>query len=342
MEHQDRATIADWLEYLLVRTIEAFLVSFPWRVGRQLASCVGDIVRVLDRPSRKERMVRDIKDAFPEFTGAQVSALIQENYRFLAASVVDAMNFIRFACSGKGDDLLEVQGSEALEGVSRRTGLIFVTGHFGYWELLGGASTAIGYPVASLARPSSNPLLEGYVRKLRESAGQRILEKRGSMRRAIRALRAGQNLAFLIDQDARRYGIFVDFLGKPASTVTSVARLSIYIGAPVVFVYARRIKGLNRFRIVFKDVIVPRKGAEESAEVLRITQRFTKDLEDIVRQWPGEWLWLHRRWKTYPGKYPGKTPAGLKSPAAGEKAGSQQRQASSPPTGSGATAQRLR
>jgi KDO2-lipid IV(A) lauroyltransferase len=123
------------------------------------------------------------------------------------------------------------------------------------------------------------------------------------MLQALRALRAGRNLAFLIDQDARRDGIFVDFLGKPASTTASPARLAYATGAPIAFMYARRLGRQSRFQIVIADVIWPRQDAEETGEVFRMTQRMSRDLEEVVTKWPTEWMWMHRRWKTYPGKY---------------------------------------
>jgi len=335
-----KASVKDWAQYLIARTLEAAFLLFPRSWGRRIALRIGGVLWVLDRPSRKQRMARDIRDAFPELDDSQVNALIKENYRFMTASVLDSLHFLRLAKSGAQDEMIEVQGAEKVEGISKDTGIIFVSGHFGYWELLGSASTAIGYPVASLARPMGNPLLQLYVRALRESTGQRILEKRGSMMRAIRALKGGENLAFLIDQDARRHGVLVDLLGKPASTITSVACISIYTGAPVLFAYARRIADLDRFQIVFKDVIHPTKGANRREEVLRITQRFTKDLEELVRKWPGEWLWLHDRWKTYPGKYLDRAPVASKWSARGEATRLQRLPRSAPEVGSSAVTTR--
>ena len=303
MRRSTTATVGDRLEYVVVRTLEATLALLPPGAGRRVARRIGDLVRVMDRSARKQRMARDILDAFPEYTGRQVSELVKESYRFLAVSLADGLGFLARAGTGHNAPRIDARGLEMLEGLGKDVGTIFVTGHFGHWEVLGGASGLIGRPVASLARPLSNPLLERRVRKLRESTGQKILGKRGSMQRAIRALKRGEDLAFLIDQDARRHGIFVDFLGKPASTVTSVARIAIYTGAPIVFVYARRVGSPDRYEVVLKDVIRPSKEADEQDEIFRITQRFTSDLEQVVRQWPGEWFWLHDRWKTYPGKH---------------------------------------
>jgi len=274
-----------------------------WPAARRLARALGDAVRAFDRPARKRRMFRDIHDAFPDFAPHQVRAVIRDAYRSLMVSVVDTLHFHRVNARGGGRALIDFLGTEPLQDPSRRTGVIFVTAHIGCWEVLGEAGTCLGYPVMSVARPLDNPLLDDYVREIRESAGQEIIPKDGALRHALSGLRSGRNLAFLIDQDARRKGVFVDFMGKPASTHVSVARLAISTGAPVAFVYCRRIEGQDRFAAVITDVIRPRPDAGRDEEVLRITQQLTRDLEDVVRRWPGDWLWMHDRWKTYPGKY---------------------------------------
>ena len=317
MGRRTKPTVKDYGEYLVLRTVQGVVCMCPWAVGRRLAGYLGHAARFLDLRFRYPRMVRDIRRAFPHFTPRQVHQVAMAAYRLLFESAVDTLNFMRFGA--KGLELVEVQGLDKLQDAQGKSGIIFVTGHFGCWELLGLVSTAFGYPVASIARPRNNPLTDRYLQKLREATGQRMLEKRGSMRQALHTLKSGGNLAFLIDQDARRNGIFVEFLGRPAATVTSVARLSVGTGAPVAFIYARRPGPQERFEVIIKSVIWPRPGADKQEEIRRITESFTRDIEELVRQWPAEWLWLHNRWKTYPGKYPGRPqPEGQAAEPAGE------------------------
>ena len=269
---------------------------------------IGDLIRVLDGSDRKANTAKNLHEAFPEMTDDEVQETIKQVYRNLPTCVVDAANFIRLSEGSRAAEYLELEGLDRLPGKDLDTGIIFVTGHLGCWEVLGPAAAHIGRSVYSLARPLDNPLLDEYVQKLREAIGQRILSKKGSMQTVIRLLRKRENVGFLIDQDARRYGIFVNFFGKPASTVTSPARLAIYTGAPLAFVYAVRRKGKNKFRVVLGDLVWPRTDADEAEETYRITQRLTSDLEQVIRKYPAEWLWLHRRWRTYPGKYSGQKP----------------------------------
>lgn len=298
-----RSRFGNWLQYLVLRYVHGLVRTLPWHTARTMASGIGDLIRLLDGSDRKANTAKNLHEAFPEMTTWEVQETIKKVYRHLPTCVVDAANFIRFAEGGAAADYLQFEGVDRLPSDELDTGMIFVTGHLGCWEVLGPAAAHIGHSVYSLARPLDNPLLDEYVQKLREAIGQHILNKKGSMQTVIRLLREGENIGFLIDQDARHYGIFVDFFGKPASTVTSPARLAIYTGAPLAFFYAVRMPGKNLFRVVLEDLVWPRTDADTAEETYRITQRLTNDLENVIRKHPTEWLWLHRRWRTYPGKY---------------------------------------
>jgi len=298
-----RSDIKNWLEYAYLRCVHSIVAALPWGAARSAGRVIADLIRLLDRPSRKRNVARNLRHAFPEMSEVEIRKTIRDVYRNLVESVVDAVNFIRLANGEDVQDLLEVHGMDKLEGRDGRVGVVFVTGHLGCWELLGVASSRIGYPVTSVARPFDNPLLYAYACKLRESTGQSIVPHKGSMRSVMRLLRRGGNVGFLIDRDARRHGIFVDFFGRPASTIASPARVALHTGAPVAFIYCMRIGKTNRFRIVLSDVVWPRPGADKKQETVRITQRITKDLEEVIRKEPSRWLWLHKRWRTYPGKY---------------------------------------
>lgn len=296
-------TAVHWLRYLAVRLVLAFLQVLPWSTARQAARVLGGLGFLLDRRRRKAHALTNIRRAFPSLRHAEAVRMLRRVYRNMAQELVDSLKFLCIAGRPGCEQYLETVGFDRLRQVRGDTGFIFVTGHFGPWEVLGAALPALGYPVWSLARELRNPFLGRYVRRMREATDQHLLPKHGAMRQTIRLLRQGSNVGFLIDQDARKDGIFVDFFGRPASTTPGPAKLAIRTGAPVAFLYARPIPGQTRFRIVLHDVVFPRQGGNVQAETRRMTQRLTADLEEIVRRAPEEWLWTHKRWKTYPGKY---------------------------------------
>ena len=291
------------LVYVGARYAHAFLNLLPWSASRSVARCLGRLAYLLDSRERRAMALENLRRSFPSWTAAHAEQVLKDVYHHLAVSISDTLSFVRLVRGTGLDQLVERVGFEKLEGVRRRTGIVFVTGHFGHWEVLGAALPLLGYPVWSVGRPLRNRLVDRYVRRMRQKTGQRMLSSRGAMLQLIRLLKRGQNVGLLVDQDARKTGVFVDFFGRPASTTPTPARLAIYTGAPIAFVYARRAGRASRFRIVLADLIEPQQQGDPDAEVRRITQRLTSDLEREIRKAPEEWLWLHRRWKTYPGKY---------------------------------------
>ncbi len=290
-----------WLLYSMMRNTVAAVLLLPRATARRVTDWLGKLAYVADRPQRKAASLANIQRAFPGLPRDQAVGLLRRAYSHLVTSIYDSVAFSRAAAGGACDGLLEVVGLDRLRPARPGCGLVFVTGHFGTWEVLGAVASLLGYPVWSVRRPFENQFVEAYVLQLRGTTGQRLLPKRGSFRQMVRLLQRGENVALLVDQDARRHGIFVDFFGRPASTTTAPARLALRTGAAVAFVYCERLG--ERFRVTIGDVIRPESGADPREETRRITQRLTTDIEQVVRTSPDKWLWLHQRWKTYPGKY---------------------------------------
>jgi KDO2-lipid IV(A) lauroyltransferase len=305
------------LQYLGARALLGMIQMLPWGVARRMGRLGAWWSWTFDQPARKAMAAENLRLAFPEMDPRQVRRTVRGVYCHLADSIVDWLKLARLADRGRAADLFEIVGFEELQAASRGRGVVFVTGHFGHWEALGIAGGLVGFSSLAVGRSFENELLDDYIGRLRGTTGQRVVSKHGATLQLFRALAEGTNVALLIDQDARHHGIFVDFFGRPASTTDMAGRLCVRTGAPAVFVYAQRIPGRNRFRIVCADIVEARPGEDASSEVHRITQRLTRDLEEVVRQAPEQWLWLHRRWKTWPGKYNShgaRTAAGAPSP----------------------------
>jgi len=295
--------LLDWLEYIILRNVSSAMTALPWRSGRWLADVLGWLGYIADRSARKGNAMRNLMLAFPDWTRREARQCIRRVYCSMSEAVLDTIHFVRLVRCGRAREFLEVEGFDKLLNRKGKAGIIFVTGHFGPWELLGMGAPLLGYPVWSMGRVFDNPFIQGYVSRMRQVSGQRMLPRHGVIRRMVRLIRNGRHVGMLIDQDARRHGIFVDFFGRPASTTATPARIAIRTGAPVAFLYVQRIPGQNRFRMALSDLIEPRTDVDQEAETHRITQRLTHDLEEVIRQAPEQWLWLHRRWRTYRGKY---------------------------------------
>jgi KDO2-lipid IV(A) lauroyltransferase len=291
------------LEYLAARVVIGSFQVMPLPLGRVVARAWAFCTWGLDRRSRKLEAAENLRRAFPEMGEKDARRTVRRVYYHLADSVLDWLKLARVAARPGAERLFETVGRERLAQLPPGKPIVFVTGHFGDWEALGIASSLMGFPVWAVGRSFANERLDRYINRLRGVTGQHVVAKHGATLQVFHVLAEGTNVALLIDQDARQHGIFVDFFGRPASTTDLAARLSLRSGSPVAFVYAHRLPGRFRFRLVCSDLVEPDPEADQQAEVHRITQRLTKDLEDVVRRMPEQWLWLHRRWKTTPGKY---------------------------------------
>jgi KDO2-lipid IV(A) lauroyltransferase len=177
-----------------------------------------------------------------------------------------------------------------------------LTGHYGNWEVLGYLLATLGFATTSVARPLDNPYLSRWVYGVREKRGQRIVDKAGALTEVSEVLEQGGAVGFIADQNAGSKGMFVDFFNRKASTYKSIGLAAMRHNVPIVIGYARRRPGKFHFDVGTQDVIYPEDWEREGGTnpLLYITQRYTKAIEDFVREDPSQYLWVHRRWKTRP------------------------------------------
>lgn len=295
-----KASLRERLEYLAFRAATSELLKLPPRAACRVAECAGLLAcRVLRGRTRIAR--ENLSLAFPEKTLGEIDALVRDVYRNMFRLAGEVFYLRRLVGPSTWSDHIELDGEErALDVCIKGRGGILVSAHLGNWELLGHALPFIGLATHVLARPLDNPLLERYILGVRESGMRTLIMKRGSGAAIERILREGGFVSLLVDQDAGRKGAFVPFMGRLASTWRSPALLSMRTGAPILPGCCLRKKG-GGFKVYVGDPIYPRETADVSAETLRITACFTRQIEDWVRRRPGQYLWLHRRWKTRPG-----------------------------------------
>jgi KDO2-lipid IV(A) lauroyltransferase len=184
------------------------------------------------------------------------------------------------------------------EALSRGRGVILSIGHLGNWELAGMYLCDRFQTLNSVYRPLDYPPLDRLVLRIRNAAGMTMVPRDRALPHVIRVLKRKGVAALLTDQDAKGDGVFVDFFGRPASTLPTPAALSTRFGTPIVPVNIYR-EGA-RLRIEFDPPIWPEAYAAEADPQRAITQEVVKRLEGFIRLHPEQWFWLHRRWKTQP------------------------------------------
>lgn len=273
------------------------LLPFAWAVkaGGTLGLLAFDVFRI-----RRRVTLENLDRAFGDsYTKAEKIRIGRRSYVNFAKSMVDFASLGRLS-KNKRREIVRYEGLDYLrEALAAGRGALFVAAHFGSWELLGSSFCLLGMPTDFLVGEQSNALVNDLMNDTRRAAGVGTIERGMAARGVFEALKNNRIVALLADQDARKHGIFVDFLGTPASTITGPAQFAIRTGCPIVCGYiVRRADETHDAHIL--PPLWPRAGADRDAEIRRLTEEATKILEAYVREHPDHYFWAHKRWKTRP------------------------------------------
>ncbi len=274
---------------------------WPVSWNLRLAQILGDGMYRFDKKHRK-RAIANISRSFPTYTRQHVERLARESMQqtiMLFIEVLFTIRMVRIDTFTKYVRLGDFKKTLELL-MARHRGLIMLTGHYGNWEILGYVLATLGFPTVAVARPLDNPYINEWVLGVREKKGQRIVDKKGATEDITRTLEAHGTVGFIADQNAGPKGLFVDFFGRKASTYKSIGLLAMQYNVPVIIGYARRVGTNFQFEIGTTDIIYPEDWQNQDQPLHYITQRYTKAIETFVTDEPGQYLWVHRRWKTRP------------------------------------------
>lgn len=230
-------------------------------------------------------------------------ALPEADHRRVVDEVFDSIGRVLLALAKApritGANVNEWIRCEGLEhfkrAQARGRGVLVATAHLGNWELSAYAHALMSAPMHVVVRPLDNSLMDRLIARRRTLSGNHIIEKKDFARGILKALAANEAVGILIDQNASlEQGVFVDFFGVPACAGVGFAKIAARSGAAVVPGYALWSEAERRHVLRFYPEIAITGDAAED------TRRLHEHLESVVRENPGQWLWIHRRWKTRP------------------------------------------
>ncbi len=298
---KQRNDLLDRLGYLILRLITAALHCFPVNLNHKTAKLIASIAYRVDRKHRN-RVLGNLKRSFPHLTDAQIAVLGERSFQSMMMAAVEVLFTTRLIRLDTWPRYVTLKNFEPVLELllSRKQGLLMLTAHYGNFEILGYLMATLGFPTASVARPLDNPHISKYLFDVRERLGQRVIVKQGATEDVVAEMEAHNAVGFVADQNAGPKGIFVDFFGRRASTYKSIGLVAMQYNAPVVVAYARRIGDEFKFVIGVQDVIYPADWQDQPDPLRYITQRYSKAIEDFISDDPGQYWWVHRRWKTRP------------------------------------------
>jgi KDO2-lipid IV(A) lauroyltransferase len=245
--------------------------------------------------------VDNLLQAFPEMTQAEAKALARRVYEHFGRTAVEVAFSDRLLKPSTFRDHVVLRNEHYLRDVlAAGKGAIIVSAHLGPWEVFERLAHCWGIPLTSVYRPVKNPYIDRFLRRYRAEHGLTFIPKYGAAPALLRLLRRGGYIALLTDQHAKDEGLWVPFFGRSASTTPAPAFLAFKTGAPILTGYARRLPGLYRFEVFCDEPMFVRPTGDRRADIRNATIEVNHRLEGYVRQFPDQWLWMHRRWRTPP------------------------------------------
>jgi KDO2-lipid IV(A) lauroyltransferase len=300
------------LEFRAVAAVAAAVRALPQWASLGLGSAIGWIFYLVDAPHRR-LTVANLAAAFPHKPPREIRAIARGVFIHFGSLLTELLRFSGLP-PAKMLAAVEFEGEERVtHALAGGKGALFITGHFGYWELHAMAHALRFPPIGVVVRALDNARLNDWIERMRTATGNFVIHRRGALRQILRALGENKGVAILIDQHIQTSeAVVVDFFNRPAATTSAVAALALRTGAPIVPVFAVRLPG-GRYRMIYEHPVVP-PPADHPDAVRELTQRCTDVLEMYVRRYPSNWLWMHRRWRDLPRgeDIPGMFPAGAR------------------------------
>jgi Kdo2-lipid IVA lauroyltransferase/acyltransferase len=287
--------------WILLKTIGAMPRPLARYAGARTAAFL-----LWARPGLHRAAMENLRLAFPEWSKKQRRTALRGMVRQLGWMGAEFAHFPRLTKENI-ERLVLLDGFENFAAAQARgKGVLFLTGHMSAWELAPFAQALFGYPLHFLVRALDNPRVDALVTRYRCLSGNAPIEKNQSARAVLKVLAAGGTVGVLADHNTSLVeGVFVDFFGIPACTTAGLARFALHTGAAVVPGFLHWDAALRKYRLCFEPAIELVRTGDDATDTQENTQRFTRVIENYVRRYPDQWLWLHRRWKTRP---PGEPP----------------------------------
>jgi KDO2-lipid IV(A) lauroyltransferase len=287
----------------VLRLAEVFMDiagTLPMRLSWKLAEFLGQVWFQVDRRHRQVAF-SNLKIAWgDELNENERRTIACRNFIHLARVVLE-LPYLRKLTSADLDGFVTFHGIEHFKGALHKgRGVLLLASHFGNWELMALAFSLRYFPINIVVRPLDNPFLDKLITKIRTRGGNNLIPKKGSVRKMLRLLAAGDAVALLLDQNPTwDEGVFVPFFNEIACTNKVLSIIALRTGAPVIPAFNVR-QPDGSYRVFCEPEVALTGSGDTTRDVQENTAKFNKIIETYVRRYPEQWFWVHRRWKTRP------------------------------------------
>ena len=288
------------LQYLPFIALVRFVGLLPRPLARGVGLAIGEMVYQVHRRLRRVGM-RNLELAFPGKALSERRHILRGVYKSLGRLLAEFCLFPRYTLQNVSE-VAVYQGFENFEAAEKRgKGVLFLTGHFGGWEVGSFFHSLQGHPMRIVVRPIDNPYVDALITRYRTLHGNCIIGKQGFARGLVSAMEKNETVGILMDTNMTPpQGVFADFFGIPACTAVGIARVAMHTDAAVIPAFTIWDPVLRKYRVEFGPALELVRTGDNEADAVANTALFNRIFEDYVRKYPDQWLWVHRRWKTRP------------------------------------------
>ncbi len=297
----------DYVVYILARGALVIIRHLPRRFSYSMARGLAQAAFWLF-PKHRDIILTNLLVAMPNIPRDQAKHVVLNTFTNIGRVAVELSRVPLLKGKIRADSTGLFHVSEnvitTVRGLlSRGKGLLYLTAHFGVWELLPSVHALVlpDVPLSIVVRPLDNPWLDQLVNGLRSTLGIRMLPKKNSIREILAALGRNEAVGILLDQNVcREEGVFVDFFGKDACTNFGLAAVALRTGTPVLPIGLFYDEAAGVHRVAMESEVPLIRTGNKAQDIQHNTAAFTRALETMIRKYPDQWLWVHRRWKTRP------------------------------------------
>lgn len=283
---------------LILKGLTRFFAWLPLSsalaVGRGLGWFYGTVLRHRRKDAREA-----LRRSFPGKSEAEITPILNGMYRNLGMNLVEEFRLPSVDKAYLDDFILWEGEAYTHEVLKAGKGMLVLSAHLGNWDLLCTFAPKFDYPTTVITKNIKNSAINQLWMETRSRFGLKFVPAHNSYRQCLSALRKNEIIAFVLDQNMiDTEGVFVDFFGKKACTSPGLAYMSAQSGAAVVPVFMIRLE--NGRHLIKASAPIPPPPDRKPETIHAFTQLYTKVIEDVVREYPDQWIWIHRRWKTIP------------------------------------------
>lgn len=291
----DKKDIKNRFEYSILKFLSFIISKMSLKKARGLANMLAFIFYYFI-PIRKNLVVKNLKIAFPDLDPKSLKKLTYYSYKNLFIVLIEIL-YLPYLTVDEIKSLTEISDFDLInKALSKNKGLIFVSAHFGNWEVLAiSAALNIGKPFTIITKPLRNTIVNEYINNWRCRFGNKVVPLGISIKSIFKALLEKEIVAMVADQRASQNSIRMKFFSKETSVFEGPAVFSIKTGAPLILGLAIRQKD-GKYKIKLDEIEIPESN-DENRKIYIMTEKYIRLLEKYISQYPDQWLWFHNRWK---------------------------------------------